>query len=341
MTAFEIQVHQSIQEIEPALWDNLASGRGFQSHRWYSFGERAMADCPAVYLIAREKNNPIAAAVLYQVRNEPLPLPKLLRIFFDSYFRHKPLLICRSPLADASGLLLPETPIHHHILSTLADAARTELERRHCSFLLLDFLPTSLLQPKVADFVPLTLADPGTALMLTHGSFEAYLAADKKTRNDYHHTNRKADEMGFRLSRFTRVDDIDSALELIRRISQKHNSPPNPWTRGLLENLEMIDATWFEVRQNSRLVGCIVTMRDNGTQIATALGLANDVPFAYFMLIYAAIKEAFDQRVKIFRLGSGAYEVKRRLGFQIEDTNHILVSGSGHLSRILMRLVSR
>ncbi len=67
MSSFDIQTYHSIHEIKPALWDRLSAGRGFQSHRWYAFGERAMVDCPPVYLIARHNKTPIAAAALYQM----------------------------------------------------------------------------------------------------------------------------------------------------------------------------------------------------------------------------------------------------------------------------------
>ncbi len=334
MTSLDVQIQCSIHEIEPAIWDRLSAGRGFQSRRWYAFGERAMADCPPAYLIARQDGNPIAAAALFQIKNEPLPIPKAARSALEAYFRRKPMLVCRSPLADTSGLLLPETPARAHALTALANAARREIENQRGSFLLFDFLPASDLTSWTPGFIPITVSDPGTSMMPTHESFEAYLAADKKTRNDYHHTIRKAEENGLRLTRHTHVDDIDAALELIRRVAGKHNSPPNPWMRGLLVNLAMIDATWFEVRKESELVGCIVTLRDNGVQSATALGVA-EVPFAYFMLIYAAIKEAFDRKVKQFRLGSGAYDVKRRLGFQREDANHAMVAASGSLPRLL------
>lgn len=338
-----MQVFNSIHELEPETWDQIVAGRGFQSHRWYAFGERAMSDSPPTYLIANQNEKPIAAAALFRIHNEPLPVPTLAQNFMDAIFRRNPMLICRSPLADASGLLLPDSPFRSEVLSAITSAAQNELRQQHGSFLLFDFLPIEELHWREwhPDFSSFTVSDPGTSMRLAHESFEAYLAADKKTRNDYHHTLRKAEETGLQLTRHTRVDDVETALKLIHHVSRKHNSLPNPWMRGLLENLPMIDATWFEIHQGDKLVGCIVTMRDNETQIATALGLEPDLPFAYFMLIYASIKEAFDRQVKRFRLGSGAYEVKRRLGFQLENTNHTMVTTPGLTSRTLVRLASK
>src|SRR5512138_377884 len=110
MANFNVQVFNSINARDPEIWDRIASGRGFQSHKWYQFGERAMADSPATYLIAWDGEMPVAGAALFRVSNEPLPLPEVARRFMESIFKHKPLLVCRSPLADTSALLLPGEP---------------------------------------------------------------------------------------------------------------------------------------------------------------------------------------------------------------------------------------
>jgi hypothetical protein len=95
----------------------------------------------------------------------------------------------------------------------------------------------------------------------------------------------------------------------------------------------MIDGTWLEIRKEGTLVGCGAVVRDNKFQIATSLGLEDDVPGGYFLLLYAALEEAFKHNIRLVRFGSGAYDVKRRLGFHLEDTNHAMVSISGITSR--------
>ena len=123
MSNLHIKVYSSIQEISPEIWDSIAAGRGFQSHRWYTFGERAMADSQPTYLIAYEKDKPIASAALFKVSNEPLPLPSVARQFMASILKSRPLLVCRSPLADTSALLLPGEPLRDEALIVLAQAA--------------------------------------------------------------------------------------------------------------------------------------------------------------------------------------------------------------------------
>ena len=103
-------------------------------------------------------------------------------------------------------------------------------------------------------------------------------------------------------------------LSSIRNVSIWHGSAPNPWMRGLLENFSMIDGTWLELRKEGKLVGCGAVVRDNQFQLATALGLEDDVPGGYFYLLYAAMQEAFEHKVRLVRFGSGAYDVKRQAG---------------------------
>jgi hypothetical protein len=52
-------------------------------------------------------------------------------------------------------------------------------------------------------------------------------------------------------------------------------------------------------------------------------------PGAYFLLLYAALQEAIEHQVRIVRLGSGAYDIKQRLGFQLENKNYVMVSVPG------------
>ena len=111
MTNLNVRVYKSIDEIDPAAWDRVVAGRGFQSHKWYQFVERAMSECAPTYLIAWDEETPVAGAALFRVHNEPLPLPKVARRFMASILKQRPLLVCRSPLADTSALLLPGEPL--------------------------------------------------------------------------------------------------------------------------------------------------------------------------------------------------------------------------------------
>ncbi|MCK6540644.1 MAG: GNAT family N-acetyltransferase [Anaerolineales bacterium] len=344
MTNFDIKRYNSIHEIAPATWDRIAAGRGFQSHQWYVFGEKAMADCPSTYLIAWDGDTPVGGAALFRVKNEPLPLPKVAREFMSSVLKRRPLLVCRSPLADTSALLLPGEPLRDEVLPALAGAAQEEFKKQRCSFLVFDYLLTE--QLKYPSWPPgyeaITVSEPGTYMPMAWDGFEAYLeAGNKKDRQHYKRTLKETAENGIELSRHKTVADVEAALKLIENVSIWHGSAPNPWTRNLLENFSMIDGTWLELRKEGKLVGCGAVLRDNKFQLTSSLGLEDDVPGGYFLLLYAALQEAFEHKVRLVRFGSGAYDVKRRLGFHLEDTNHAMITMAGILSRAAKQLATQ
>ncbi|HEY9153031.1 MAG TPA: GNAT family N-acetyltransferase [Anaerolineales bacterium] len=334
-----VEIVRSLHDFDPVKWDSFSAGRAFQSYRWYQFGERVMGDCPLTILLVRNGDRLVARATLWLIQNEPLPLPIGLRVGFRYFLQNHPLLICRSPLSDSNGLILADN-LDQESKRLLQMAAQDELKRQHASFLLFDFM-NAIENAWPEHFKEVIVADPGTIMNLTWQDFDSYLdAGNKKDRQHYKRTLHKAEELGLKLSRRSTVADVEEALRLIRNVSRKFGSTPNPWMRGMLENLQMIDSTWLEVRRGNALVGCGALVRDNDTLLATALGLAEDIPYAYFLLIYATIQDALEHRMKAIRLGSGAYDVKRRLGFKLEDNNHVILTGAGPLSKGVTRLAS-
>ncbi|HSK66691.1 MAG TPA: hypothetical protein VK888_07165 [Anaerolineales bacterium] len=343
MASLNVKVYKSINEIEPEIWNRIVAGRGFQSHSWYQFGEKAMADCPPTYLVAWDGDTPVAGAALFRIYNEPLPLPEVARRFMASVLKHKPLLVCRSPLADTSAMLLPGEPLRDEAHTAIALAAQDEFKKQRCSFLVFDYLLTEQLKysswPK--GYEPITVSEPGTYMPIEWQSFEEYLheGGNKKDRQHYKKSLREAEESGLVLSKHKSVPDVDAALQLIKNVSIWHGSAPNPWMRGMLENFSMIDGTWLEIHKDGKLAGCGAVVRDNQFQLATGLGLEDDVPGGYFFLLYSALQEAFEHNIRLVRFGTGAYDVKRRLGFHLEDTNHAMITMAGFSSRVPKRRV--
>lgn len=329
---FSIQRAGSVAELDQPAWDALSAGRPFASHRWMRFGESVMSDCTATHVILQVDNQPVARATFWRVTQEPLPLPSLVRTPVSAFLRHRPLLICRAPLANWTGLLLPEDPsLRERARAALYAEGLRLLEERRGSFLLFDFLDeTDLAWP--AGVVIATVSDPGTRLPIRWGSFEEYLACtDKRGRQHYKRVQREAGELGLAHAVHPSVANVDEALALIRAVERKFHAAPNPWTRRLLGNAAHIGGLWQEVRQQGRLVGCGLLLEDNGMMLATALGLAEEVQYAYFLLVYAALQIAIQRQVKFLRLGSGAYDVKRRLGCELETNQHAAVSAHSPL----------
>ncbi len=338
--AFDIQIEHRIANIDAALWNELGSEQPFQSYQWYAFGEQVMSDCTPSYVILRQKDQPIARGTFYLVQNEPLPIPARFRRPVNAILRRWPLLICRSPLSNASGLLLPDKPsLHKNALITISQTGLDLLKKHRGSFLIFDYLKAEETQNWGKPFAKTEGGDPGTAMSIEWDSFEDFLTASKRRiRQHYKHSSREAANLCIKVTRHKSVQDINAALALIHNVERRHNAAPNPWARGMLENMHMVGGTWLEARIGERLVGCMLLLDDNSAQIAALPGLTDDVPFAYFMLLYGALQDAMEKGIKMLRWGSGAYETKRRLGFTLERNNNAVFSAAHPLLRFMLRL---
>ncbi len=343
MTRIDISQASSIREIEATAWNRLSDARPFQSHRWYAFGERVMADCRPTYFLAYEGNDLLARAVFWRIINEPLPdLPPVLHGPTTSLLRRWPLFICRSPLANTTGLILRDDTPRKETLSALGEAAIAEAGRQGASVAVFDYLEEQELQGWPSVFQAVTVSDPSTVLENRWRDLDDFLASgNKKDRQHYKRTLREAGQLGIRLTKHVEVPDMEAALALIRTVDARHGNMPNPWARSLLENLSLIGGTWLEARLNDRLVGCGLLLDDNDAQMTTVLGLAVDVPYVYFLLVYASLETAFEKHVRWLRWGSGAYAFKQRLGFSLERNNHASVAGIGALPRLLCKIFLR
>ncbi len=338
---FEIRRYDCAEQIPPEAWEAVGGNQPFQSQRWYTFGERVLNDCLPFYILIWKAGRPIGRAAFWLIRNEPLPLPAPLRAALRPILRRRPLLICRSPLANLSGMSLPEGEEREAVLDRLLGEAAVIAREYACSFLLLDFVEADEIRrgwPK--GFRPVRVADPGAWMPFEWDSLDAYLAAgNKDDRQHYKRTLRKAAKLGIRVERRPRPTEPEAALALIRGVAARHGDVLPPWTASLLEHLEEADGDFLEARIGERLVGCGALLYDGGAQLATALGLDENVPYVYFSLVYASLEEACRRRARLLRWGSGAYEVKRRLGFRLETNNHTVVAGSSAAARLIVGLL--
>ncbi len=327
---FDVQIIHSITEVDSESWDRLSAGRPFTSHRWYRYGESVLADCEPTYIILYRHGQPVARATCWRTANEPLPIePALLRQGLQFLLKRWPLLICRSPLSNTSGLILPASDSREPARKTIAEITLKLSQHNKDSFTIFDFLSKGETANWPKSFAVSTVSNPGTLMPLRWPSFEAYLAAgNKKDRQHYKRTLREAENLGIRVTYHSCVERIEEALPLIRNLERRHDTAANPWVQGILEHIEMVNGTYLAATIGERLVGCGVILEDNGAQMTAALGLVDDVPYVYLMLVYESLKAAFGHDIHLLRWGSGAYDVKQRLGFSLEDNDSISFAAS-------------
>ena len=337
----EIQIAHSVQEIDPEAWDRLGGGRPFTTWRWYRFGEAVLEGDQPFYVLLSRDGEPAARATLWLTRQEPLPIPsRRLRAGVQALLRRWPLLICRSPLAATGGLLFADPALRAEALTAIGKAARSLGRAHHASFLLFDYLEEE--QAAWSDWPPgfraLTIADPGTRLVITWPDFDGYLRHLRKSvRKDYRRHRNRAADLGIVVRRHHQPVRTEEALALIRNVEAHHGSEPNPRARAIWEKAGMVEATWLTAEIEERLVGCGLVLGDGDTRFLALLGLDYSVRYAYFQLVYGAIRTVIEEGVRVLRGGGGAYDMKQRLGFQLERDNYVVYAGAGPLFHRLGR----
>ena len=324
-------------------WDALAARQPFQSYQWYGFGELAMADCLPVYIILSLDGRPAARATFWLVREEPLPVPPLAQFLLQPLLRRWPLLICRSPLSNTSGLILPELPLRRTALDAILSIANDEAKKFKASFLIFDFLEQEQLHwdDWPSKFTHFQIPGQGTCMEIRWQSFDEYLdQLSKNERKHYKRTRKEIERMGLCVNRQVSVSDVKTAEALARNIERRYRSAPNPWLHGMFENLGMVNGTWLTAAIGNRLVGSELVLHDGNAQIHAALGLEKDIPYTYLALGYEGIRLAIEKKMRLLRWGSGAYDLKRRLGFELERNNYIIFCGLNWMSRLVASMAA-
>ncbi len=335
-SSLDIQIGYSVDDFDREAWDRLSGGRPFTSYRWYRFGEAVLNNGRPVYIVLSQRGEPVARATFWLDMQEPLPVDSApVRRLLEATLRRWPLMVCRSPLLVAvSGLILPDPPLRDAALAALVEAAQEEARRHGVSFLLFDHLePHETQYGWPAAYMPVSFSEPGTRLVIAWPDFESYLQRlSKGARKDYRRHRNRAADLGIVIQHHPTVTTaLDTAMTLIRNVGARHNDPPNAWARRALENAGMVDATWLTAEIGDDLVGCGLLLGDEAAQFLMLLGLTCNVQYAYFQLVYAAIRCAIEKGARFLRGGREAYAIKQRLGFVMESNNHVMFAGRSPL----------
>jgi predicted N-acyltransferase len=329
----EIRIATKTAEADRGDWDQLSANRPFTSYDWYQMGEIVLAPILRWYLLVYDAGEMIARATFWLSQQEQLPISSVVeRVAASLLFRCNPLLICRSPLVDVSGMILPEDSRRQDALRLICQAVREIANKHRVSFTTFDYLDKNIFNQnwQGEGFSKLEIEDPSTFLNLKDPNFDTYLQGlSKSAYKDYRRHRNQAEARGIQVAILDRVSDVNEALKLIRSVEKRHGSMPCPWARALLEYASRGGMTWLSVRKHDRLIGCGLILRDNCVDVATLLGLDYSEDYVYFQLMYAAIRYAIESGARSFRGGSGAYPFKQRLGFAMEDNNSLVFSGRG------------
>jgi predicted N-acyltransferase len=346
---FDIDIFSSISELDQEVWQQLNCNRPFSSPRWFRFLEKAFPNDRPIYILLYKETVPVAQSVLWVKADEPLPMTSSpLRKLTAAALRRWPLLLGYDPLVGGQcSLLLPADPtLHPAALETISRLAQKQLNQQEGSFLLYSYLEEtqSRWSGWPADFVTLDFDEPETVLPLEWSTFEEYLdwlrQSHKSAYKDYRRHINRAAAAGIEVTVHNQVTAVDEALALVRATEQHHGSMPHPNARLVLEHMPLVGGRWLAACQNGRLVGSGLLLNDNGSWAMKFLGLDYNVRYVYFQLIYTAIQEVINAGGDRLVGGTGAYELKERLGFQPQNNTYIGFMSRSRLLRWLGRHLS-
>lgn len=329
---FEVNVTSSVLATDQDAWNYLAGERPFASYAWYHFCETVLEGCYTPYYItASHQGEPVARSTFWLAPQEPLPVSsRPIRAMLEPIFRRWPLFICRSPLANMSGLILPEPPLRDAAVEALTRSAEAISRQNHASFIIFDYLVqddhSTNWPPGYAQFSGL---DSSTNLYIQWPDFESYLAhLGSSARKDYRRHRNRAADLGIKIAVEPDLKDPQRALELIRNVEVHHQSTHHPATSRVLEYASSMNGNWITAHIDDQMVGCGLLIGNGHYQFLMLLGLDYSVEYVYFQLFYAAIENAIKSGTKVLCGGSGAYEFKKRFGFQLEQNNYLVYRAS-------------
>ncbi len=327
MRGYEIEVVTDPAQLDVLAWDHLNTGLPFSGTRWLPLYRQMLQDPELILLLLRRQGRLVGRAILTQSRQPGVPITSALgRRIVKLVLGRFPILVCQTPLACASGLLLPEGD-EVNALRALDVSVRQLARGRHASFFTLGWL-----NPAQRQIVAQTglyqhmEMDGATWLPVKWASFEEYVSSlGKSARKDLHRHMNRARDLGIVVERTHRFAHLrDSLLPLIGNVEAAHNSADaRVFGPNILEvtERELPDrSVMLLARCGESLAGCGLLLHDEGTLILAMLGLDYQFKYVYFQLLYEAIRYAIENGIRAVRGGSGAYEFKQRLCFQLEPT---------------------
>jgi len=340
-----IRIYKQIAEIDENRWDALTADRPFTSHRWLRFCELVQDRDEPFYLVLTEGETDTAAAVLWLRSRITVPdLTRLAARTLEWLIARRPLLICEIPIADASGLILPEDPpAREKALEALMERALRIASERKAAFLVCGYLPVEQAGAAgwPAVFRRLKL-HPGTVLDLAgvadHGGFLSRLS--KKQRKNLRRNRASAEAGGAVVTRESSFDP-ELALELAGNTVRKHGGRLPANLGPGFTHLEKVQAHWLVARVGDRVVGFDLLVGDRGTWLIKAAGSTYEVDGQYFLLTEEDIRLAIDLGADRLLGGTHLYEAKHRLGFEMQDNGYVQAAGMGPSFSWFLRLLAR
>jgi predicted N-acyltransferase len=324
---YQVKVFTCIDEIDRLAWEHLNASQPFSKQFWLNFSAACLKQFKPLVVLLYKNHSPVGRAIFTIERQATgVSLFPGIRLV-NTLLRHYPLLLCQTPMANLSGLLLPKNE-EAQALQTIEHAVLDAAASQKISFSLFGFLTDKEMQliRQGCNYIIVPM-EPTTLLEVTWSSFEEYIAnLTKSARKDYHQHTNHANKMNMAIERSHQFAQYEDDLwRLLSSVAQRHGSIDQiAYTKRIFTEVERqlppSNYAMLIARVENTVAGCGLLLHDEGTMILTVLGLDYHFKYTYFRLFYEAIRYATDNKIRLIRGGSGAYEFKQRLGFKLEPT---------------------
>ena len=333
-----VEVHDSIESIEPAVWNALIDDDDVtRSHAYLRAVERAaITDCRYFYILVRGADGAaVAHAVVYVVATDFVRLmPRIVQAVTSVVRKIWPRLLradiveCARPLVSGNSIAVRPGGDHRAVVDAVERAMVDLGERLGAHLMVLrDFTAG---EAKSLDFLSTRgykcVANlPLSRIEIRWPSYEAYLGAMRRRyRKDLKRCLRRAEQAGYSVQ----VEhDFGACSELwARQVGCVYEAScgfkRETVNAAYYEQMAALDdgeAHLLVLRKCGRKVAHGMLLCGDRTTVATFFGRESEQPDGeWFLLLNAAVRFAIERGSRQIELGLGSYEAKSLFGAEAE-----------------------
>jgi predicted N-acyltransferase len=320
--SYLVQIIDDLGSLQNEIWNSAAPQAAFHDAQWMRFAQQIIKDFRPLCALLMEGEQVVGTASFVLSNDPGVTLESGFgRYILQTLLKRYPLLLCQTPIANKSGLVLP---VGHETEGLLAldSAVRAHIGRYHTSFLVYGWLSEAeKVSFERSGKYNVVALDSGMSLKIQWANFEDYHKTLSRTmRRNVKRHDKAATEMGIRLERTHHfAHETPHMMQLVHNVWQHHgNDFAFPYRDDMFATVERDlpnNSIMIFARQHDQIVGLGLLIWDKDVMTWAMLGLDYSVRYVYFQIIYEAIRVAIDLGIKTIQGGTGAYEFKRRLGF--------------------------
>jgi predicted N-acyltransferase len=342
---YAVETFDSIESVEPEVWDRLVPDNALASHGWLRTLERSTASAERRrYVLARHADRLVAAAACYgferstrSIGLDDLMFGRLTRVARSLGLSFLPALQLGAPGAYGDQVLIDpglDEPRRREVLGLVLDVVQQMAFGNKTSVFCSNLFETdrALLEALADRGFHRTRLLPVCYVDVVWDSFASYVDDLAQTSRNMAASVRKEVSRNRRSGvKIGQIEDVDAHEEELHRLADLHwrryNSVPFPYGPGFFGTARRMlgdDAVLYGAFRDSRLFGFMLLLRRGEVAFASDVGIDHDVSgdsATYFNLcFYEPIREAIGTGLRRIYYGRGVPKAKIRRGCKVRSS---------------------